>query len=941
VLEVGRVRAAVASRYRVDRLLGAGGMATVYLAEDLRHHRLVALKVMRAELAATVGADRFLREIEIASQLSHPHILPVYDSGEADGVLYYVMPYVEGESLRELVQRGGQLPVDEAVRLGREVAEALAFAHTRNIIHRDIKPANILLSAGHALVADFGIARAMGAEGGLTQTGLAVGTPQYMSPEQASGAPQVDARADVYAVGIMLYEMLAGEPPFTGPTAQAILARSLTEEVRPLGEKRRDLPGSVIAVVTKALARNPDERQQTAAELAQALGTAENAVRSGAVSQVAAGPSPWRTAGLFGLAVAGVLTVVFVVLRQLGLPSWVFALAVGLAAAGVPILLLTGRTEQRRLAGREVRGIRRWMTWKNAMAGGVLALLLWASVATLLAVRGTGGGGSDGLKRLAVLPFENLGPSDNAYFADGVTDAVRGKLTALAGFQVTARSSSAQYQGTSKSPQVIGKELGVEYLLSATVRWANGAGGANRVQVVPELIDARTGAATWQQTFDADLTDVFKVQQEIAAQVAGALGVVMGTGERNELAARPTENLAAYDAYLRGEAIFLALARPDPASLRRAASYYEQAVAMDSTFGQAWAQLARVRSNLYAASVPTPVEAEGARRAVERARALAPRAPETFLAGSLFAQNVLRDQEQARQLATQGLAAAPSNIELMIRVAGLEAQDQPEEAVRVQQRATELDPRAVPSWAALAGTLLGLHRPTEAAVAVQRGLEVDPGNFRLWQLRIICHLQQGDLAGARNALAQVPRDVDQAALVGYLATYQDLFWVLTDTQQSLLLQLPPSAFDNDRATWAAVMMQTYWDRGDKARARAYADTAQAAYVPQIGDAPEDPQLHVLYGVALAYGGRADEAIREGQRGLDLSGPGRPNSVYFHHQLARSYVLVGQPDRAMDQLEPLLSQQYLLTPAWLRIDPAFASLKGNPRFERLTSGRPTG
>jgi serine/threonine protein kinase len=236
------VQAALGDRYHVERAIGAGGMATVYLAEDAKHGRKVAVKVMRPELTATLGADRFLREVEIAARLNHPHILPMYDSGEAHGVLYYAMPYVEGASLEGKMRREGQMQAEEACRLAREMAEALAYAHERGVVHRDIKPANILLSGGHALVADFGIARAVGAEGqALTQTGLAVGTPQYMSPEQATGENDVDGRTDVYAVGSVLYEMLAGEPPFTGPTAQAVLARSLTEALRPLTATR---PGS-------------------------------------------------------------------------------------------------------------------------------------------------------------------------------------------------------------------------------------------------------------------------------------------------------------------------------------------------------------------------------------------------------------------------------------------------------------------------------------------------------------------------------------------------------------------------------------------------------------------------------------------------------------------------------------------------------------------------
>ena len=246
-IEVAKVREVLAERYRIERVVGEGGMATVYLAEDLKHRRQVAVKVMRPELSATLGGDRFLREVEIAAQLNHPHILPMYDSGRAgdqaggraDEVLYYVMPYVEGESLAARIARQGELPVRDALRIAREVAEALAYAHRRGIVHRDIKPANILLNEGHALVADFGIARAVHSDGtAITATGLAIGTPQYMSPEQATGGREVDGRTDIYALGAVLYEMLSGEPPFTGRTPQAVVARVMTERPRALGATR-------------------------------------------------------------------------------------------------------------------------------------------------------------------------------------------------------------------------------------------------------------------------------------------------------------------------------------------------------------------------------------------------------------------------------------------------------------------------------------------------------------------------------------------------------------------------------------------------------------------------------------------------------------------------------------------------------------------------------
>ncbi|MFL5505387.1 MAG: protein kinase domain-containing protein, partial [Gemmatimonadales bacterium] len=379
--EVAQVTRALAGRYKIERVLGEGGMATVYLAEDARHKRKVAVKVMRPELAATMGADRFLREVEIAARLQHPHILPLYDSGQSDGLLYYVMPLVEGESLRERLVRDGKLPAEEALRLAREIAEALAYAHKRGIVHRDIKPANILLNEGHALVADFGIARAVEDGGGesLTKTGLAVGTPQYMSPEQATGEKDVDGRADVYATGAVLYEMLSGEPPFTGANARAVLTRSLTEMPKALSEVRSGLTGEVDTVVMRALAKSAGERHGTTEAFVAALESARQSIisRSGQVP-VAAPPTQ--------------------MLQQ--------------PAAKGPFTL------------------------RNVAFAAVAALALWAVSATFLATRGgTAAGTPSGPagNRVAVLPFQNQGAAADEYFADGIADEVRGKLSGIAG----------------------------------------------------------------------------------------------------------------------------------------------------------------------------------------------------------------------------------------------------------------------------------------------------------------------------------------------------------------------------------------------------------------------------------------------------------------------------------------------------------------------------
>ena len=307
---VVRLNAALEDRYAIERELGEGGMATVYLAEDIKHNRKVALKVFKPELAAVVGAERFLTEIKVTANLNHPHILPLHDSGEADGFLFYVMPYLEGESLRDRIDREKQLPVDEAVRIATAVANALDHAHRHKVIHRDIKPANILLQDGEPVVADFGIALAVGAAGGtrLTETGLSLGTPFYMSPEQATGDQPVGASTDTYALGSVLYEMLVGEPPYPGTTAQAVLGKIIAGKPVSATEQRPAIPANVDAALRKALEKLPADRFTSAQDFMRALGDEHFRYGEAVAGVAGAAAGPWNRLSIAMTALAAVST---------------------------------------------------------------------------------------------------------------------------------------------------------------------------------------------------------------------------------------------------------------------------------------------------------------------------------------------------------------------------------------------------------------------------------------------------------------------------------------------------------------------------------------------------------------------------------------------------------------------------------------------------------
>jgi eukaryotic-like serine/threonine-protein kinase len=888
------LREGLAGHYTLERELGRGGMATVYLAHDLRHDRSVALKVLHSHLAASLGPDRFLREIRLAARLQHPHILTVLDSGDAAGHLWFTMPFVEGASLRAKLARERQLPLDEALRITREAGQGLQYAHEHGVVHRDIKPENLLLTMdGNTLVADFGIARALQPDAGdarLTETGMAVGTPAYMSPEQASGDKSIDARTDVYSLAAVLYEMLAGEPPFSGATTQVMLVRRLTEPAPSVRSVRPTTPETVDAAIRHALAAVPADRFSTMAQFTQALQSAASVTFASSVLSAAA-PAPSPSSALTAVSASSAT-------RHRRVPVLALTLVLG-------VLIGLGGL----FAWRHSHG--------DARSGGV------------------------GPKMIAVLPFENLGDSSTAYFADGITDAVRGKLSNVSGLQVIASSSSNEYRHTTKTLTEIGRELDADYLLIARVRWAQDAGGTRRVEVSPELVEAQPGrppTTRWQQPFEASVTDVFQVQSDIATKVASALDVALGTDQKQVLTEKPTTNLAAYDAFLRGEQVSDHVnITTGPGDLRSAIADYEQAVALDSTFAQAWAQLSRARSYFYYSAQPDLAIGDAARVAAARAQALGPSRPEAQLAMGDYELNVRGVGQTALAAYEAGLKLAPGNAELLTGAALAEqVLGRWDAALGHLEHARELDPRSLSTARRLGATLLRLRRYPEAMSAAERSIALAPDNLDLLENLVMVYLAEGDLAGARAAIREHSKGMNPADLVAYFSRYWDLYWVLDDAQQQLLLRLPPSAFDNARATWASVLAQTLWLRGDRTRARIYADSSRLASEELLKTNPGDAQRIAFRGLALAYLGRKAEAMREGERAVSMvpaSSDGY-TGPYFQQILARIYLLVGEPDKAINNLEQLLTIPHYLSPGWLRVDPTWDDLRQRPRFQKL-------
>jgi len=590
------------------------------------------------------------------------------------------------------------------------------------------------------------------------------------------------------------------------------------------------------------------------------------------------------------------------------------------------------------VAGTARAGGRRRRIPLNLAVGAAVVIAVLAIGAGLLLRQGRPAAeGPAGFLRIAVLPFENEGTADDAYFADGMTDEVRNKLAALPGLTVLARSSSDQYKGTTKSADKIAEELKASFLLTATVRWQKAGSGASRIRVTPELTEVSGSGpptARWRDSFDAVLDDVFRVQGEIATRVAGALRLTLGASEERQLAVPPTTNLAAYEAYVRANAVRNS---QDGPTLRRVVALLEQAVSLDPAFAPAWASLSVARSMLYINSVPLPDLAAASMAAAERSLQLAPGLPDGRFAMATYFRTVPKDAARALDECRKGLAIDSRNVDLLRAAAAIEASlGRWEQSLTHLEQTQSLDPRSSAVAQSLGWTLIFLRRYPRAHEVYDLALALDPAMIRLVQEKGMVFLAQGDLAGARAWFAEPRAGVQEADLLSQAATYWDLVWVLDDAQQKLVLSLPIEAFAGDSAGRALVFTQIYALRKETDKMRQYGAEAERALAKQQALAPEDAQLHVLRGLALAHLGRRDEAIREGELAVKI----RPMSLdayvgpYLQHQLVRIYMILGEKEKAIDRLEPLLANPYFLSPGWLKIDPNFDPLRGNPRFEKL-------
>jgi tetratricopeptide (TPR) repeat protein len=781
----------LADRYAVERELGAGGMAVVYLAQDLKHHRQVAIKVMKPDIAAVLGGDRFLREIEIAASLQHPHVLPLYDSGKAvtrtDGstteFLYYVMPYVEGESLSARMAGEGGLPIEEAARILRDVTDALQYAHGRGVIHRDIKPDNVMLSGNHAVVTDFGVAKAVHEAADaetLTATGMAVGTPAYMAPEQATADEHIDHRVDIYSLGVMGYELLAGRAPFEGATAHQLIAAHVTERPDPVSKHRPTVPPALDALVMRCLEKHPGDRIQRAAELVPQFEAF--AAPSGGTPAVAVAPAPSYTlaqvVGLFSGAAVVMLALVYASMLLLGLPAWVLPGALILLLAGLPITLVTSHMERRRSSAAQMTatqsGVRGLFTWRRAVVGGVAAFAVLAvAVGGYMAMRSLGigpfgtlmaTGAFEERDRIILADFvDRAGDTTRAY---AVTEAFRVDLGQSPSLKLVDKSGLADafLRMEREAPAAMTVDLarevaereGIKAVVSGEINVVGGSYVLSAQLVAAASGEVLVPVRETAQDSTALIGAVDRLSKHLRERVGESLRSIRQTPSLEQVTTASLPALRKYSQAARAE---------DAGEIARSAALFQEAISLDSSFAGAYRALAVMLSNY-------GLDRARAAQSMERAYELRDRLPEQERLRTIGSYHIARNEFREALVPFLTLSEMEPNDSRVINNIGVAYHEMREEARSLEyyERARDLEPSSPVAHFNVVVSNVDLGRIDQAKAANERFRETLPGHPTYHIHQVIIGLAEFDHMAVETAIEDLAADVDAS-------TAANLMWL--------------------------------------------------------------------------------------------------------------------------------------------------------------------
>jgi TolB-like protein/tRNA A-37 threonylcarbamoyl transferase component Bud32/Flp pilus assembly protein TadD len=865
--------------YQLEQELGGGGMSRVFVAHETSLGRKVVVKVLPPEMAAAVSIDRFRREIQLAAQLQHPHIVPLLSAGETAGLPYFTMPFVKGESLRARLNHG-ELPVSEAIRILREIASALAYAHENGVVHRDIKPENILISGGSAMVTDFGVAKAVsastGAEGhSLTSLGVALGTPAYMAPEQATADPNTDYRADIYALGVVAYEMLTGSTPFPGRSPQATLAAQVTEAPDTVTRRRPAVPAPLATLVMKCLEKRPADRPQTAADVMHELDALSTP--SGGLTPTSALPAARSNS---------------------------FARRAAIGAAGVVALALIGFAAMR--ARRPTAP---------------------ASTATVVPA-------------IAVLPFENRGRPEGQEFTDGMTEEITNRLTSVRGLRVIGRQSASAYASTQKTPQQIAQELGVQYILTGTVRWDKGSDGKEIVRVSPALTRTADATQVWAEAYQTVLSGMFEVQSKVATEVANALNIALIAPEKDALAAKPTDNVEAYSLYLRGNDLLTKSV--DIRDLRLAIEALEKAVAADPKFALAYSRLSFANTEIFWFNGDRSTERlRKAKAAADKALELDPSLAAAQVALGVYYYHGFLDYDNALAHLSEAEKARPNDFETIFYKAAIQRrQGKWKEATGNMRRALELEPRIAVNFSDAANTFFFMRNYDEAVRLCDRAIVLEPTDYQGYSIKAnVAVAREGDVVEATRIRR---RQFDAQPDPG-IAASGVLFdpWpeVEDPKMRDAAVQVGWSPDRGEKSSFYVAKMELFLRMGDQSRAKAYADSAVAVVTEKIREIPNEAGFYMELASAQAVLGRKPEALGGMQKAVTLQPFSKDQFLGTGLYVTRAITLMRlvESDEAISQLEQLLKVPSVVSRNYLRLDPLFTPLRSNPRFQKLIQG----
>ncbi|MEW5796691.1 MAG: protein kinase [Candidatus Zixiibacteriota bacterium] len=837
-------------RYRIVRLVGAGGMGEVYEAEDTELGRNVAIKL----LGSSVPPDdhirrRFQQEARIAASLNHPNIVTVHDVGEYQGRPFFAMEFLSGESLRDRF-KSGPLPIDNATDILIQLCHGLAEAHDAGLVHRDLKPSNIMIGdEGQVKILDFGLAAARVSSRDSGESGS--GTIYYMAPEQLK-EESVTPASDLFALGVVLYEMLTGRRPFEGEYEASVVYSIVNDDPVPPEKHRADIPEHLVSIVKRLLKKDPTARYP------------------------------------------------------------------GVNA----ILTELGETQRQPAAPIAMSRVRRLTPW--------LAVVLLAAITAVSLIPWTGLDQNRSSRRmLAVLPFENLGSPEDEYFADGVVDAVTTHLARIGGLGVISRTSSMEYRASGKSLPQVGSELGCRWLITGTVHWDRNS-TPSRVRVHASLVDVASDTHIWANSYERVLGDIFALQSEIASDIASELQLVMRDSDLQALAMRPTDNLDAYDFYLRGNQYFNR--SWEESDIEIAVGLYERAIEQDPEFALAYAMLARGHESMYWEYYDhTDNRKLLARRAADRALELERNLLEGHLALGYYYYHCEIDYVRALEQFQLAALRWPNNAELHSAIAAVQRRIGPIELALVNfLKAAELDPRSHLKLFDVGLTYGLMRKYRQAEVYLDRVIALAPDwplahVYKAW-LEIF---RDGDVTAARAILARGAKRAD-------LARSHYYWWLSRVIEPDPLTVLDNMKLGSDTAIYYLHRAEMFRLLGKHDNETRCADSARAMLEDRVRLYPDNARFHSY--LSLAYTGlrQRESAFDHGRRALELLPTTRDafDALFFALNFAQTCVVFEEYDKAIDQLQFLLSIPGFVSPSYLQFDPLWRPLHNHPRWKEL-------